>query len=1138
MKSQANPFNMYIAASAGSGKTYQLVNRFIGLLCMQYLRDHKIEVKRLMAITFTRKAAAEFKSRILSSLAQASASPEAAAEFWDERVDVTLRQFAANYQRPNHPQAIFLSILRDVMAQFGQLQLSTIDSLLERMLRGLEPELGISNIRIMDPIEETMYRRKTLNASYLKNQSLEDMSNLADSFSDSQKSDGAMSSPDRALMELIKDHHKNYIKSPDALWGGRSAEMSDAQLAEFGLSRADVTSCLSEDAHREMIERLRGLLAHEQEFFPAPTEVKEQKNCYTVGNHPMEINMSKVNQKSYRKYFTTFAHSLCQLNDDLMLPKKNKFYVNPSLAAMESEYYPAYWDICRQNDVNLNALSQSHDGWRWQQVLMRTQSIAHIIESFERTYEQEVRQSGTMGFDDIANLIQNRVEEFSLAKLQERIDLNIEHWMLDEFQDTSHQQYAILLNLLHSRSQLGDDGSVFMVGDTKQSIYQFRGGDPEIFIKARDFLVDESDQLGEESSQCMSLNKSYRSAPEVLELSNMLFGADCFAKLASLSLPASREQWAKFNYKEHLSNRPDLRGCAEIWQMLPGGKNFALPEYGSDDILLHGIAAKLAQLRPKDSVNPPSCAILVRSNNNGKKTQERLLELQDIYGFEGPIMLNAKKQVGMDSLLGVALIEFFCWLNTPGDKHSLKLLQLSPLWQRIEELGGLNSWASLRELWTNKGCYALLLLLFDGAEFLLVTNDFLHQRKKIWLEEASRFDAVGGNLSEWITHMRELVKNEQSQGNEISIMTIHQAKGLEFDFVFFPVFSPCKAFTDLTTAKLLTRRDAEGQDLSVILRPSKALHERYPNFEKCMLEPRFVNEELGGYCQLYVAITRAKMASYIMLPPPSKDPKEESFATLLHKLSEQLPAPSDKDELHHHDGETLLAQCTLRLGDTEWYLQRREPREAEEPAAMLEPVLDYRFRSLPRSTPSGLDRDRQQDDAAPLMPRLYPLSEGKGAAFGSLVHGLFEQVSWLGEPLPEGADVDELALSTITRALRSAAWEPYFRRPEAEFTLYREQNIECIIKGQWVSGQIDRMLVCYDHGRQAGASSAHIMDFKTDANLTEAAGKDHYRAQMRAYRLMVAQAFGLNLHEVTVSLLHCPAEGEPAAWSFAEDEWA
>lgn len=1132
-----NPYNMYIAASAGSGKTYQLVNRFIALLCIQKLSRQPIEVSKLMAITFTRKAAGEFKSRILSSLAQASSSPEEAQEFWAQRIDPCLRQFEPNYEVPSQPQAIFLSLLRSVMEQFGQLQLSTIDSLLERMMRGLSPELGISAISIIDPLEEELYRRKALSASYLSTQSEDEMSRLADIFNESQSSDGALSSPDRSLMSLIKEHHQSYIKSPKALWGGKAELMTEEELAVFGLSPDDIRTSLSEAEYEASISTLKSLLLQVETVFPKPSPIKDNKEYCTIGDYPLEIAIPPRSRSSYRNAFINLAQSLCQKQGDIVLPKPNKFILNPTLESMEHEYYPAYWHRCHQHGVDINAVVQTRQSRQWQQILNRTHAIAQIVQNFEDCYNQEVRQTGALGFADIANLIQNRADETTLEKLQERIDLSIAHWMLDEFQDTSHQQYQILLNLLQSRSQGGDEGCVFMVGDTKQSIYQFRGGDPEIFIKARQEIFGISDQNAKDSKQTMSLNKSYRSAPEVLELSNMLFSPDTFPNIAEKSLPASRAQWERFQYTQHVSNKTELKGCAEIWQLQKAGKDFCEPDWSQDDILMHSIAAKLAEFRPSGCTSPPSCAILVSTRSQGKKAQEFLLAHQAEYGFEGPVLLNAKKQVGVDSVLGLALIQFFSWLNTPGDKRSLGLLKLSPLWLRIEQMGGGPAWSPLRELWSNKGCTAVLNKLFEKDEPQLITNDYLRQRKKIWLETAAQFDSLGGNISAWITHMRALEKAEESQGNEVTIMTIHQSKGLEFDCVFIPIFGKTSPFIDLTKINLLTKTNAQGQDLAVLLRPAKSLSQSYPKFEQCMLEPRLVNEEVGGYCRLYVAITRAKLASYIMLPPPPKEEsKSESFNTLLHKLSEQQPAPTVNTQIMHPDGVTPLADCTLRLGDTAWY-QHREQKQAVPKAVEVEPDYNYHFTSLPRSTPSGLDRDRTQDVEEIPTAKSYPLSESKGAAFGSLVHGLFEQVSWLGDPLPDWSGVDATAVATIDKSLRSPTWAPYFTRPEGAHQLYREQNIECILNGNWVSGQIDRMVVRYAQGLDKPASSAHIIDFKTDANLGEAEGKAHYRAQMQAYRSMVALAFDLSPEQVRVTLLHCPAYGEPEAWDFHELDW-
>ncbi|MFI3242926.1 MAG: UvrD-helicase domain-containing protein [Akkermansia sp.] len=1164
---------MYIAASAGAGKTYQLVGRFIALLCIQHMQQKEIggilNVTQLIAITFTRKAAGEFKARILTDMAQAAKSEESARSFWQQRVLPSMRLIGFECPCPEQAQEFFLQILRELMKQFSALNLGTIDGLFQRMVRSLASELGLVRIQALDPSENDAMRRKALNDCYLSfkdGEAAEEddaFNTLHEAVLASIGEEGRFNSPDQSIFDLICEFHELYLSSPHACWGGRLGELDEGQLALYGLSPTDLQASLSAEEIRQRVTRFNRLFVEDESALPNLEKIGSKGSLYQIKGSPLEINLHHSTAKVYRKKFIAFVQSLANLKGDIdFVTVKGEEGAIHMEEPMKESRYSYYWQLCLDAGIDLGAMVSSHRAINWQRLLQRTRAIQELLKQFEAVYQREVRQSGLYNFSDIERVLQGRVDEASFQLIQERLDAHLEHWLLDEFQDTSNKQYHILQDLLFNRAQSDENGSVFMVGDAKQSIYQFRGGDPKIFINTRSELFG-LDTEGQQNSIEQPLNVSYRSAQEVLDLSNLVFG-EHFEDNAQYAHAQSIDMWNSLDYQEHKANNTKLVGCADIWEYglaettsknEEGVEDFAMSK---DEALYRSMATMLTDKRPMDASNIPSCAILVSTKNEGKKIHDALKKLQEEeeYPFEGPVVLCDDRSVGQDSPLGIALMHLFRWLNSPGDQKSLAMLKLSPIWQRVQEMSqGQDCWLQLRSILEAGGFSHLLQELMreefdeygDPIDEPIICNDFIRQRWKTWLDNAASFDQSSHSISEWLMHMEKLMIREEPQGNAVRIMTIHKAKGLEFDMVLLPFPSRNRVMAEYHKQKLFTRKSNDGHVLCTTLPPRRQLVYATPSFEDEMVIPQLANEEFAGYCKLYVAMTRAKQACHILIPYKNKkasEPSGESLTSLLRTTIENSTKFQCEEDASNYitteDG-IKIARCNLRIGTADWY-QAKANRDESPSSFPWEdrhgfPKGNYHFRSLPRSTPSSIDKDRRHDDTEPAPLTMRPLQQHTGAQFGTLVHEMLQDVTWLDEALPAWTHSDPRATSTAQGALNSPAWAPYFTRPDGDCLLYREQNIEALMDGRWVSGQIDRMVVHYAAGRDKPATSAHIMDFKTDANLSAAEGKAHYRAQMQAYRSMVALAFDLAPEQVQVTLLHCPAQGEPEAWDFSEKDW-
>ncbi len=1107
--------NMYIAASAGSGKTYQLVNRFIALLSLQQLATGKPEVSRLIAITFTRKAAGEFKERILAALAEASRGEAQATAFWQQRIWPTIADeqtgICPGLAEPNiaSPLTFFTHMLRELTNSFSRLNLSTIDSLFQRMVGTLSHELGLNRFSTMSEAQEENCRRRALDLTYLQHSSGGNRE-LEAAINDCFPAEERLGTPDANIFELVKTYHSSVLNAPDALWGGEPDQLSDDQLALFGLTRADITPGMDAEAFDAAIEKLRSLL---QEKDP--------------GN------------------YRTFIDSIADTGNNLApTPRRN---------------WSQFTERIENAGLSLEEILSSRSALYWRRLLTRTAALHRLILDFEQQYSSDVRARGLHSFDDIPRLLRNRINEESVQLMEERTDARLDHWLLDEFQDTSHEQYSILCDLLMNQAS-AEEGSIFMVGDAKQSIYQFRGGDPRIFIQARSrlFGLAEGEDAHEESAQ-MPLNTSFRSTQPVLDFANELFSD--LQRSAGNASPEARALWEELGYRPH-SAAPHMAakpGVAAIYRARRKGDAEHTPALAgvddkADGNMFRTLAALLAEKRPARAEHPvPSCGILVRNHREEVALHRALTTLQAHYDFEGPLVICSDNEVGSDSPGGAALTQLFRWLHTPGDEASLSLLRLTPLWESLLASFGDNEaevWQTLHSIMAAAGISGLLRRLSSSCP-QLQSNAFMQQRLGAWLSAADAFDSTGGSLSEWLVEAESLRVREEPQGNPIRIMTTFKAKGLEFDMVLLPQFADARDMADYTKVNLLTRRHPNGHTQAVLLAPGKEAMQGSPAVYNTLYIPWKAEQEFSAFCVLYVAVTRAKYATYVVIPTFSDEKKDgmTKDEAILEGMRESesvtgmmLQVAACQDDAGYattYAPENRLnapASCIYLKGHPHWERQWVRTHRTESPAAGQPPAPapTFCFHQLTRSTPSG-------ESAAARPPVRRRFSEQPRTNFGIAVHACFEHIGWLNEgelPRLEPAADEESANAqhAVLRALSEPSIHALFRKPGTACRLFREQGIEALRNGtEWVSGQIDRLVVEYADESCRHALRAHIIDFKSDRGEASAL-KPEYAPQMKSYRQMVALAFHLPESEVRVTLIHAPRQGAASALPYASEE--
>ena len=1031
MDTKQPPLTLYgnlIDASAGTGKTYQLANRFIALLALG------IPATQMIALTFTRKAAGEFLTRIIRELAQAASSPEE-AEAMRQRINSTLSgRDAQNATKPagcaalcpekqltqkETSPAFFRVKLVEMIQNISALNLSTLDSFFNKVISAHSVELGLGSVSLLstEELEQTQFQALLTLLSHISSNA-----DYTDAFMTlfQEVSDEKMGSMMETLQQQVNTYLSLYLNNPEEqLWGNG---------AVFSLPDAGAPFAKSTD---ELIRE------HEDEI----NTLSQEKGCTAF--------------KTFIKKMKAWQFS--------GMSKVEKAFDNPN------DSYPAQSKLVRL----ARPIYEQRRNDILRRCLQKSQRMAQLMKTYCSIYQKEVTSTGKLVFDDITRAMPELLNKGDMD-VQNRLDLRLRHWMLDEFQDTSPQQWEALKPLLNEAVSKTDhenelsNHTVFVVGDEKQSIYGWRGASPELFrsLKEIPFWSNHLKPSG------MSL--SYRSAPTIMDFVNLVFQPEISAK----------------SFPKHASAKTDMKGYVRV-TTLAAAQQAEQNEQACEEI------GRILMEDIRFTEGGVTAAILVRKNADGLLIQQWLKR----HHPELPVALLSDKKVAALSPIGEMLLCFFRWLQHPADSYCHSVLKESPLWAALSSYHSTSHpWAYWRNVLDKEG-YASIL---DRIIFAL-NEASLDATLREWMTAAMAFDATGGSLEEWILYIANKSRNEDPPKSSVHIMTMHKSKGLEYDAVILPLLG-CKSLCDTSRMHYLEARDDKGQLQGILLPPGNddqraALPELEPYIENWKSKQLKEARNL-----LYVALTRAAHANYIILNGNTIKSDDDTPTNYGSMICKALNIKNDK---------LLRATDLYDKGSRDW---RKAGQLADEPENLQPPQLLPPTRRRARVSPSKAQGEPHAEHMVEYRP--MPDSNTDGTELGIRVHACWEEISWLHEPLPRwisSPSNDEQRI--VVNALQQNDVRTLFTAQPGQ-QVYNEQCIEAINdNNEWVSGIIDRLVLTTDDAGEVTA--AHIIDFKTNQLDPEALKWEH-TAQMKAYRELIEQAFGLPESAVAVTLLSCP----------------
>ncbi len=741
----------------------------------------------------------------------------------------------------------------------------------------------------------------------------------------------------------------------------------------------------------------------------------------------------------------------------------------------------------------------------------RARAARTLAERFGAAYEALKAARGVCCFGDITRLIADRRITAAPETLARRMDLALDHVLLDEFQDTDPAQWEAVGPL--AERALAGAGTLFAVGDVKQAIYGWRGGSPDILAGL----------AADGRTTTESLPMSWRSSPVVIDLVNRVFGAIADnPALADAEKTPGVADWAA-GFEQHTTAREDLPGYAAL---IPVDENDGddddpdaprRPEIEkAADIAAEISAASGATVGILFRTNEPVPAMIAALRARGvpasRETGNPLTDAPAVAAAVAGLHLadhpgdTAARYRVAGSPLGPAVG------LAPGDGPAAAAAAAARIRRGLQEEG----FAPTLRAWRDRvadDCSARDLLRFEQL-----------------IETAAGHDEGAGIRAAEFAAVVRGRNVEDPSAARVRVMTVHKAKGLEFDAVILPELA--RQFNAVRPDFLTLRTD----DRAGVARVVPYVDTKTANIDEQLREmcAQHRRENVAGeLCALYVALTRAVNAVYMICrrPRENKDGSigiRRSFAGIL------FGALGAGDI----GGETLW-ESDGPLSDPRWYARRA--REAGPGLKTIDVVLragaGERGRNLPRAAPSSLAA------AGRTLGGALRIEPPAGLARGSLFHEWFELIEWIEDGLPDeaalrgaaaAARVSAGALEESIGAFRKMCGKEELRRllsrgayaPLADLEVCREYPFAVFYAGSLLNGKIDRIVF----GKAGGAlKRVDIIDYKTDAvggpadidRLVE-----QYRPQVEAYRSAIGRQPGTAAAETTVRLVFLNAPGE------------
>ena len=802
------PFIVY-SASAGSGKTYTLVNEYLSLTLPDPSR-----FPRVLAVTFTNKAAAQMKERILEALAEMRQGKDS------ERLAALSETTGLSREELIRRSG---QLLTSLLHQYGDYAVMTIDSFILRVVRAFSFDLGLP---LRFEVELSQERVTALLVERIIAQAREGH-RIGDILT-------------RFILEKIYyQHNWDYEKEILGIAGQRFndrslypinelLELPDSVLDELEKNFSEWLAVFEKTVRSlsaEIITEIRG-----KDLPP---------DAFAYGKAGIYSQIEKLSK----------AHRKEDYDIKSRLRKGEWFSKTSPLKTRHQGFLDDTLEPLRQKMVDFidDNIPRFHALWD----IRRSLPTLRLLKEFELELENLGQSDRLVPISQFNRKVARIIEKEGIPYIYLRIGEHFQNYLIDEFQDTNRLQWNNLFPLIENA--LAEGGKNLVVGDPKQSIYRWRGGDPSIMEK--DIPVS----FPPGTVEHRRLESNFRSLSAVVEFNNLFF-----ADFSSEPDFPGIERFSAARVRQKAALRSSRKGQVEI-RFFSGSEK---KKIGAEETqaAVRWAVDHIRKAR-EEGLNYRDMAVLVRWRKDAVPIAEALIE------EEIPVVTSDSLQLAQYRVVR-AVVAVLAYLHHRdplqlteiaayfrGDAFPSFLAELPDSEKTLAEvkshLPGLDRWLeqttalSLYDL-TEEVCAAFAPL--SSAAPLLSFLDLVFL-------QSPRMNGDLGTFLEWWQENKQkestLIRNCQSP-DSVQILTIHKAKGLEFPLVILPfadweIIDPNKNRSPELWVYDNDNRLGEGPLPYLVTpkNPEKHLFGRE-------IEEERQNDRIDSLHELYVSFTRAR----------------------------------------------------------------------------------------------------------------------------------------------------------------------------------------------------------------------------------------------------------------------------------------
>ena len=1014
------PLTVY-KASAGSGKTFTLATEYIRLLV-----ENPQSYRNILAVTFTNKATEEMKMRILSQL----------YGIWKQLPESN--NYLKNIQEktglaPNVISERAGLALNNLTHNYNYFRVETIDTFFQSVLRNMARELDLTtNLRIglndyqveelaVDQLIEDLTTTDVMLQWILKYI----MENISD-----DKSWNVIAQIKKFGQNIFKDYYKEVSITLEQ-------KMGEAGFFE------NYTTCLR-DLRKAAEEYMKEI---GESFFD------------TLEGEGLNVDDLSSKQRGIASFFnklrkgtfdpsiitTTVANHLENIEKwcpktnprrDVVLQVVESSLIQILKCAVEAQ--EKQWKIFQSSNLTLRHLNQ-----------------LRLLSSIEKKVRELNETENRFLLSDTQQLLHSLIDGSDSPFIFEKIGTQLQHVMIDEFQDTSTIQWQNFKVLL-AETMSHEDGSNLIVGDVKQSIYRWRSGDWRL-------LNGIENQFNSMLMEIKSLSTNYRSTRNVIDFNNTFF-----RHAAKVEYQALEE--LECDEREQLE-----KAYADVEQKVPDDKKDEgrvtielLPNNEYQESVLEHTVEYVRELIDA-GVSQKDIAILVRYNNHIPLIAQYFLEnLPEVsIVSDEAFRLEASSAVCLmiqalhlllhpdDQLTKAAIVK--TWLCTVQGKE---------LTDDQFMIAGNNLDEYLPEAYIGHFDELLTLPLYELAEKIYSIFQ-LHRLEGQGAYLCAFYDHLANYVNENTTDIQSFLTEwdenlskktiQSDETNGIRLISIHKSKGLEFDHVIIP-------YCDWTLEKYSDNiiwckpNEAPFNDLPI------APIDYSPKMMGSIYEKEYLHEHLQNTVDnlnlLYVAFTRAAKSLYVVGKRGAKNSRSALIELCLPLVAESMPE-AQLEGMENNEAAIVFEYGTCQTSQPELPSQKNE-KESSNPFLQKSEAISVSIRTYDSKVnfrQSNRSRDFIEGEDIDQQRRYIQA--------GSILHEIFSTIQ-TEKDIPEALQRlqfegilydEEMTAKRITSMLRKRLSDPrvasWF---SPRWTLFNECTILSVEDGEVHEHRPDRVI--------------------------------------------------------------------------------